>query len=72
MTSYPLRAPFLSSARMMMSMKFFIMRSCIFLRIFPSSFPPLTIIVSAVMCSPSFIFLVGYRYLNFILIPNKK
>jgi len=67
-TSYPLSGPARSSARIIMSMKFFIMRSCIFLRIFPSIFPPSTMIAKAVMFIHVLIFFVLYRYLSFILI----
>lgn len=55
-----------------MSMKFLIIRSCIFLSIFPSSFPPHTMIVRAVMFISVLTFYVRYIYLSFILIQNKK
>ena len=72
MTSYPLRDPFLSSARIIMSIKFLMMRSCIFFKIFPSNFPPFTMTVNAVMFIHILTFYVIYIYLNLILIPNKK
>jgi hypothetical protein len=53
-------------------MKFLIMRSCILFKIFPSNFPPSTMIANAVMFIHVVTFLVRYIYLNFILILNSK
>jgi hypothetical protein len=53
-------------------MKFLMILSCIFLRIFPSSLSPPTMIVNAVMFIHVLIFFVRYKYLNIILIPTSK
>jgi hypothetical protein len=49
MTSYPLMDLFLSWTRIIMSIKFFTILSCIFSSILLSDFPPPTIIGGAVM-----------------------
>src|SRR5665648_72843 len=62
MTSYPLMGPFWSSAMIMVSRKFLITFSCIFLIIRASDFSPFTVIVKATIVCILMLFILIYIF----------